>query len=279
MRNFVKAVSVIGAMSAAVSGARAADMPDLPFLRGSYNDTPVLRAGPIWQGYYIGGQAGVGRSDMNFVGATRDMAARLLNGLTIENEYQVSQWPTLGKTTKGGTGYGGFAGYNSQWDDVVIGVEASYLHGSYGGSATGSMGRSFNTTDGYTNGVDYRSDASILISDVATLRARAAYAYYNFLPYVFGGAAIGLGDISRSATISGVQVNASAQPGFTNIPFSLSATDSVSRRLLIGYTAGVGVDVNLIGGLFLRAEYEYIRFTSTVDTNINTVRAGLGYKF
>ena len=38
-------------------------------------------------------------------------------------------------------------------------------------------------------------------------------------------------------------------------------------------------DINLIGGLFMRAEWEYIRFTSSIDTNINTVRAGLGYKF
>ena len=29
----------------------------------------------------------------------------------------------------------------------------------------------------------------------------------------------------------------------------------------------------------MRAECEYLRFTSQVDTNINTVRAGLGYKF
>ena len=35
----------------------------------------------------------------------------------------------------------------------------------------------------------------------------------------------------------------------------------------------------LVGGLFLRAEWEYVRFTSSVDTSINTVRAGLGYKF
>jgi opacity protein-like surface antigen len=31
--------------------------------------------------------------------------------------------------------------------------------------------------------------------------------------------------------------------------------------------------------LFLRAEWEYARFTGVVDTSINTVRAGVGYKF
>ncbi len=29
----------------------------------------------------------------------------------------------------------------------------------------------------------------------------------------------------------------------------------------------------------MRAEYEYHRVTSDIETNINTVRAGLGYKF
>ena len=59
MRRFAMAISMIGAMCAAVSGAQAADMPDLPFLRGGFSEAPV-RVGPVWQGYYIGGQAGLG---------------------------------------------------------------------------------------------------------------------------------------------------------------------------------------------------------------------------
>jgi opacity protein-like surface antigen len=53
----------------------------------------------------------------------------------------------------------------------------------------------------------------------------------------------------------------------------------VHNHLVYGYSGGLGIDVNLIGGLFMRAEWEYVRFTATVDTSINTVRAGLGYKF
>jgi len=35
----------------------------------------------------------------------------------------------------------------------------------------------------------------------------------------------------------------------------------------------------LVGGLFARAEYEYRRITTNFESNVNTVRAGLGYKF
>jgi outer membrane immunogenic protein len=49
--------------------------------------------------------------------------------------------------------------------------------------------------------------------------------------------------------------------------------------LVFGYSAGAGFDVMVTGGLFLRAEYEYRRVTSDFESNINTVRAGLGYKF
>jgi outer membrane immunogenic protein len=48
---------------------------------------------------------------------------------------------------------------------------------------------------------------------------------------------------------------------------------------VFGYSAGAGIDIMLVGGLFVRAEYEYRRVTSDVESNINTVRAGLGYKF
>jgi opacity protein-like surface antigen len=42
---------------------------------------------------------------------------------------------------------------------------------------------------------------------------------------------------------------------------------------------GVGVDIMLVGGLFGRVEYEYQRVTSNFESNVNSVRAGIGYKF
>ena len=52
----------------------------------------------------------------------------------------------------------------------------------------------------------------------------------------------------------------------------------VCDRLALPY-GWIGVDIKLVGGLFMRAEWEYVRFVDQVDTSVNTVRAGLGYKF
>ncbi len=275
MRRILLAAVMFGTASC----AEAADLSDLPILRGAFSDGLTTRT-VYWQGYYIGGQGSYGTSDMNFTGSTRTVAAALLANTAMEAAGGISSWPVGGgKVSAHGHGYGAFAGYNAQWDDVVIGLEANYVHGKFGGSATGTMSRSFVDSLGYTNDVTYDSTSSMAISDMATLRLRAGYAFGSFLPYMFGAVALGQADITKTARIHGRSVNAGAAPGFQNIPFDLSATDGVYSHLIYGYSGGLGVDMMLTAGLFLRAEWEYVRFTASVDTQVNTVRAGLGYKF
>jgi outer membrane immunogenic protein len=276
MRGFLLAAMMLGA----VSGAQAADMPDLPILRGAFTDG-LTTTRVNWQGVYVGGQAGYGSSDENFKGSTRTMMAALLADTLVESAMQVSQWNLgLGKASARTTGFGGFVGYNSQWDDVVVGLEASYLHGAFGGSSTSSEARVSPAplSDNFFHDVTATSTAAISISDMATFRGRAAYAYGCFLPYMFGGFALGNADISRTVSVTDVMIPGpgNVQPGRTAF---LTTSEAQHNHLIYGYSAGLGVDVNLIGGLFARAEWEYIRFTSSVDTSINTVRAGLGYKF
>src|SRR4029077_17329523 len=85
MREFLLAAVVF----CGVSAAHAADMPDLPILRGGFTDGVPSRVN--WQGFYIGGQAGYGSSDNKFAGANSNMLAALLDHNVIE-EMQVSQW-------------------------------------------------------------------------------------------------------------------------------------------------------------------------------------------
>ena len=175
MRRFL----LVAVMCGAAGVAQAADMPDLPFLRGSFTELSATSVN--WQGFYLGGHAAYGTSNMNFTGATRTVAARLMDGLEMEQVQRISEWPIMGKVSTHGEGFGGFFGYNSQWSDVVIGLELNYTHGKFGGSQTGSMSRFFTLPSGYTVGATYEGTARMNISDMGTLRARAAYAV-RFVP-------------------------------------------------------------------------------------------------
>jgi outer membrane immunogenic protein len=271
MRRLLLAAVMFGT----AAGAHAADMPD--FLRGSLPGGPA----PIvnWRGFYVGGQYGYGSSDENFTGSNSNMLAALLQNDVIQ-QMGVSDWNLgLGKDSARSSAFGAFTGYNWQWDDVVLGLEASYLHGTFGGAVSSSQALTSGNalSDGLFHSVAVTSSSAISITDMATFRARAGYAYGSFLPYVFAGAALGNADISSSVQVQDA-VSAHILGPFTPLA-TLSSDNAEHNHLVYGYSAGAGFDINLIGGLFLRAEYEYLRFTSQVDTSINTVRAGLGYKF
>jgi len=267
MRRLLLALMICGAVSA----AHAADMPDIPILRG----TQGLSSSQVnWQGFYVGGQGGLGTSDMDFTNVTQSLAQRLLFDTAIENTGGVAEWPLGSKTSTHGNGYGGFIGYNSQWDDVVLGVELSYMHGKFGGSQTDSRTMNFTDSGGAFDVVTNTAFASVNLTDMASGRLRAGYAWGVFLPYMFGGVALGHADVVRTSTISGTQT-----VGGVTVPFSVSLTDAQNNRFVAGYAAGLGVDVMLISCLFLRGEWEYARYSSSISTQVNTFRVGLGYKF
>src|ERR1044072_2021832 len=103
MRRCLLAVVMCGI----AAGAQAADLPDLPILRGGLTEG-FSRSSVNWQGVYVGGQAGTGTWDMNFTGATRTLAAHLPTNRAIENAGQVSPWPLGGKVSTHGNGWGAF---------------------------------------------------------------------------------------------------------------------------------------------------------------------------
>ena len=255
MRRFLMVAVVCG--SAGV--AQAADMPDLPFLRGSF--TEGLSATSVnWQGSYVGGQVSYG-----------SVTSKVPSGLNndLRNFYPMVpppgvayDWEPLGSAHGNATGYGAFAGYNSQWDDVVVGFEANYIHDGFR-SVTNSVGPIY--VAGALQSITL-SSATVKLSDFGSLRVRGGYVWGCFLPYLFAGTGFGSQTVDRTV---------SASP-----PPLVAGTSAASQtKLVFGYSAGVGIDIMLVGGLFARAEYEYRRVTSDIESNINTVRAGLGYKF
>jgi len=271
MRRVLLAAAILGTATC----AQAADMPD--FLRGSFLPGPVSSVN--WRGFYVGGQAGYGSSDENLSGSNSTMLNALLDHNVIQ-QMDVANWNLgLGKDSARTFGYGAFTGYDWQWDDVVAGLEMSYLHGSFGGksSAFKELVSGSALSDNFFHDVSVTSSSAIAITDVATFRARAAYSFGCFLPYAFAGVALGNANITRSVLVTDA-VSLTALGVFTPLQ-PLTADDAEHYHLVYGYTAGLGIDINLIGGLFLRGEWEYVRFSAAIDTSINTVRAGLAYKF
>jgi outer membrane immunogenic protein len=256
MRKFLMAAAM---MLGVAHGAQAADMPDLPVLRGSFPEG-LSSSQRNWQGYYIGGQANYGSVVSNIpstINANLQPVYRAAPG-----RYN---WPGLASPHANNTGFGGYAGYNSQWDDVVIGLEANYIHGQYS-TVSSSTGYS---TDVNGTLLTTNSRAAVKIDDFGSLRVRAGYVAGSFLPYLFLGGGVGNMVVERSTSVT---------PG-PILPPTLTTTATKSN-LVYGYSAGAGVDIMLIAGLFLRAEYEYQRVTSKdVDSNINSARVGVGYKF
>lgn len=236
-----------------------------------------------WSGFYVGGQFGMASAVMDPGDATKGMVHNILRGTTLENEEDVSGLVNLPQATTSRIEFGGFGGYNSQWDDVVLGFELNYNTGGTMNTASSDyIGRSFTPSDGYRYDVTVDSHTKVALKDYATARFRAGYVMGRFLPYAMVGAAVGRADVSRSTTVTVTGVDAASPPVLP--PVSLgptTATDSQNDAILYGIDAGAGLDVAITPNIFLRAEYEYLYFFPFKQTKIsvNTGRVGVGFKF
>ena len=274
MRRFL----LVAVMCGAASVAQAADMPDLPFLRGSFTDG-LSTATVNWGGGYIGGHVSHGAADMDFTNSGQDLLAKLLNNVDLESQFDISKWPLLGKAHMQSSGYGGFIGYNFQFTEAIIGVELNYTHGNFFGANSGIQSRVFQYPTDYASTATASSSASMKLTDYGSLRARAGYPVGNFLPYGFLGLAMGQANINRRADVDLDYRYVGPIPPLPNYGGAWGMTDNANSHLITGFAGGVGIDIMLYAGLFLRAEWEHLRFTGKVETSVNTVKAGLGYKF
>jgi outer membrane immunogenic protein len=253
--------------------AGAADLSEM-FLRGS--STIITAPGPVtWEGFYFGGQVGATVSGADFSGATRSLIRFMLRETTIENEAPVSDWRILNKADTSATHFGGFVGYNWQWDQAVVGVEGHYNRTDFHLSSEEAMRRIFPVSSG-PNDVQVNASASVRMTDYGTVRARGGWAVGNFMPYATVGLAVGRADVMRSVTLT---ARDPADP--TIILFQETASENKAGALAYGYSAGFGVDMALMQNIFVRAEYEYVKFGwfNDINLHIHSARVGAGFKF
>ena len=163
-----------------------------------------------WGGLYFGGHIGLADGSTDFGQGTESQIAYILRNDVVGDH--VAGWTTLSKVDGTKQMYGGFVGYNAQWEsDFILGAELNYsrfLSGGLYGSSTDSMTRQFNddaqapAQHHYFYTASVTSSASARIVDYATARARAGFVFDRLLPYAFVGGALARVDIVRSATVA-----------------------------------------------------------------------------
>jgi outer membrane immunogenic protein len=276
------------------SPAFAADLGILPSPQtvGPVGPLPV---GPAtftrWSGLYVGGQLSYGGANADFSGTTQPLVAFSLRELALESDDFVSTWPVLGRGGSDAIGYGGFVGYNTQWQDAVFGLEGNYTHTAFATTASvsplaGAAGRVV-TAGGDQYSVNLTGTGQLTITDYASLRARGGWVLGNFLPYGFAGLAIGRGNYSVTTEVYGQQNSAS--PAFfpcdptapTCINYDYSNSAGQNGALLYGFSVGGGLDWAVTHNIFLRGEVEYVQFApiANIVASIVSARVGAGFKF
>lgn len=278
----LKRTLLLGAAAAALSlapslAARAADWPGEAPLRGSF-EAPAS-AGMRWNGINFGGFVGLTTLNTEFGSSTQDNVAYILRNTTLENEQQPSGWTALPNSVTNGRQYGGFLGYSVQIEDTIIGLDATYSRMSRAeNSASDSITRQVSTSDGYTHVVRIDALSTSKIVDYATLRARAGYAFGQFLPYVFAGGAVARISYSSTSTVTSVETPPAA-PAYQVGP--LSQTTAKDNAIVFGFAGGLGLDVALTPNIFLRGEWEYATFAkvSGMTNTLNSGRVGVGVRF
>jgi opacity protein-like surface antigen len=260
---------------------------DFGVLRGS---VPTYH----WGGFYGGGQLSDSSSVMNFGQAAGSELSYVLRNTAIEADQGISGWTVLGSRTPTSMGWGGFVGYNSEWESLVLSVEANYTRlNGMSASSSDSIGRSFTDSTNLPSGHNYvytvnvAAQSSLKITDIATLRGRAGWEVGNFLPYAFGGFAIARASYATSATLqySAFDSPAAETPPLSPLPpLSFGPTSNANgsdNTYLYGAAFGAGMDVGITPNLFVRGEFEYIYFApmAHIQASVTTGRIGAGFKF
>jgi opacity protein-like surface antigen len=294
MRRFVVALAL-----AAIAGTASAgefELPDVPVLRGSNPalPSPYIPAPPVftrWSGFYGGVQIGWSRAAVDFSTVVGPLVNDILRNTTIQAD--VGSWSILLNGDTSSYNAGGFAGFNTQWDEAVLGFEVSYGHTNLHKAASDSLSLSFinngQAPPGHTfqYNVTVSGAASVQITDIWTARLRGGWVVDCWLPYAFAGGAVARAEVFRSAAVSGTLTDISKDAAGNEISVTGALVlpppinEGQSNFVGFGYTLGVGVDYMIIPNLIARAEYEFVQLPNIkgAKLSINTLRTGVGFKF
>lgn len=270
----------------------AAKAADYPVLRGSQIEdappAPEFYEGRMnWSGFYYGGGAGVSSTKFEPGDGLQDLARFAYRNTLLGSEVDMgSMVGNLPSKTDSGATFFGLAGYNWTFGDVILGLEADYTRSNHQYLISDYIARRSTTSDGTVNGYSLTTNQGAELLDYATARIRMGWAYGRIMPFgTFGGAVGRFNTVStidatwrftRTNPVTGAIENNVVANGY---PLTVGA----AKKNVYGFglTAGLGVDWALTDNLFLRAEYQIVRFADVegTTTTINTGRVAAAVKF
>jgi outer membrane immunogenic protein len=215
----------------AIASVHVASAADMPTKAPVYAPVAMYN----WTGFYVGGQVGGGWSSSQTTVVT--------GGTNFPSGY------VLNRTNGSGFIGGGYAGYNYQINQFVIGIDGDYSWADLTGSSS-----DISPINGGTTNLNGKSKW------IATVTGRLGYAVNNLLFFGKGGWAwAGFDGNSSSFSIAGVNTS--------------NATNSETRD---GWTLGTGVEWGFLPHWSAKLEYDYVKFnTSNYNTTSTSVATGV----
>ena len=249
-------------------------------LRGSIAP-PVYQDVSPWDGFYVGGSASYTSGDFKPKSGAYSTIAPQVRGTSLDATANLRQdLSPSGKNSRDGA-FGGLVGYNTTWEDVVMGLEADYQRTNLKTDSNLQVGRQVVDSLGVLHQYVATSQVASKVTDIGSIRARVGYAYGDALPFL----TLGVGFIHGTSTVNGAITDAGSD---TAIPPKYASFVAVYNggyrnrdKWAAGLAVGAGVDYALTRSLFLRAEYQYMRFTSFAGTEVNlsNARVSMAAKF
>jgi outer membrane immunogenic protein len=247
----------------------------MPYKAPRYKALPPMPFS--WAGFYVGINGGYGWNDPTARITPADVPGA--TGAVID----VAAAPFDLSTAPKGAFVGGQIGYNWQFGQFVLGVEADYQYAWLKATASQDFRNTllFFVDAGETIG---SATLETRMDWFATFRGRFGYAIDRLLPYITAGAAVARQ--KSTVTVAGTHFGPG---GFTPEPFSNTATVSETKW---GLAFGGGLDWAITPNWILRGEYLYLRFPTSNygalipgvtslehDMSTHIVRAAINYRF
>lgn len=273
---------VVVGFAAACCGGQSAMAADFfgSALRGSIAP-PVYQDVSPWDGFYVGGSAGYTSGDFKPKSGAYSTIAPQVRGTSLDAATNLRQDLSPNAKNARDGAYGGIIGYNTTWEDVVLGVEADYNRTNLKGDSQLQVGRQVIDSLGVLHQYTASSQVASKVTDIASIRARVGYAYGDALPFLTLGVGLIHGTSTVNASITDQGTDTATPPKYAPFVVTYSGGYRNRDKWAAGLAAGAGIDYALTRSLFVRAEYQYMRFTSFggTEVNLNSARVSMAAKF